>query len=54
MSSLASKTCIPCRGGVPPLQGKELESLRQQVPQWNVVNDAHHAFLLQLGTVRLG
>ena len=39
MSSLASKTCVPCRGGVPPLKGKELESLRQQVPLWAVVDE---------------
>jgi 4a-hydroxytetrahydrobiopterin dehydratase len=41
MSSLASKTCVPCRGGVPPLQGKELEALRQQVPQWKAINEHH-------------
>jgi 4a-hydroxytetrahydrobiopterin dehydratase len=41
MASLASKTCVPCRGGVPPLKGKELEALRQQVPQWEVVNQHH-------------
>jgi 4a-hydroxytetrahydrobiopterin dehydratase len=43
MPSLASKTCVPCRGGVPPLKEKELESLHQQVPQWNVVNEHHIA-----------
>jgi 4a-hydroxytetrahydrobiopterin dehydratase len=41
MSSLASKTCVPCRGGVPPLKGKDLQSLHQQVPSWTVV-DEHH------------
>ncbi|MGA8223888.1 MAG: 4a-hydroxytetrahydrobiopterin dehydratase [Candidatus Acidiferrales bacterium] len=41
MSALADKTCVPCRGGVPPLAGKELEKLSQQVPLWKVVN-AHH------------
>ncbi len=41
MSELASKNCVPCRGGVPPLAGKELEALAQQVPQWKVV-DGHH------------
>ena len=41
MSDLAAKTCVPCKGGVPPLAGKELESLAHQVPQWNVV-DGHH------------
>ena len=41
MTSLASKTCVPCRGGVLSLKGKELESLHQQVPQWTVVNEHH-------------
>jgi 4a-hydroxytetrahydrobiopterin dehydratase len=41
MSELASKTCVPCRGGIPPLAGPELEALARQVPQWNVV-DGHH------------
>ena len=41
MSDLASKTCVPCRGGTPPLTGKELEAIAKEVPQWKVV-DAHH------------
>jgi 4a-hydroxytetrahydrobiopterin dehydratase len=41
MSELASKTCVPCRGGVPALKGAALEALRKQVPQWNVVNEHH-------------
>ena len=41
MTDLASKNCIPCRGGVPPLAGKELDSLAKQVPEWKVV-DGHH------------
>jgi 4a-hydroxytetrahydrobiopterin dehydratase len=39
MTSLASKSCVSCRGEVPPLKGKELEALHQQVPQWKVVNE---------------
>jgi 4a-hydroxytetrahydrobiopterin dehydratase len=39
MTSLASKTCVPCRGGMPPLKGKELEALHQQVLQWKVINE---------------
>ena len=27
MSELASKTCVPCRGGVPPLKGEQLAAL---------------------------
>lgn len=41
MTELASKACVPCRGGVPPLAGKELENLSRQVPHWRVV-DGHH------------
>jgi 4a-hydroxytetrahydrobiopterin dehydratase len=41
MTTLASKTCVPCRGGHPPLKGKELESLHQQVPRWKVINEHH-------------
>ena len=41
MTDLASKTCVPCRGGVPPLKGKELQDLANQVPAWKVVNGHH-------------
>jgi len=40
-SNLASKTCVPCRGGVPPLKGQELATLKKQVPSWTVVNEHH-------------
>ena len=39
--SLAEKDCVPCRGGVPPLQGEALENMKAQVPGWEVV-DGHH------------
>lgn len=41
MSTLASKTCVPCRGGVPSLKGAALEELKEQVSLWNVI-DEHH------------
>jgi 4a-hydroxytetrahydrobiopterin dehydratase len=41
MSELASKTCVPCRGGVPALKGQDLANLKKQVPLWQVVNDHH-------------
>ena len=40
-SALASKTCVPCRGGVPPLQGAELAALAKQVDGWAVVVEHH-------------
>lgn len=41
MTSLADKTCVPCRGGTPALKGSALSDFRQQVPEWQVV-DEHH------------
>ena len=44
LTSLADKTCVPCRGGVPPLKGKALADVHRQLPefaQWNIV-DEHH------------
>lgn len=41
MTSLAEKTCVPCKGGVPPLKGEELKQLAAQVPEWSV-RDEHH------------
>ena len=40
-SALASKTCVPCRGGVPPLKGAELAALAKQVDGWAVVEEHH-------------
>ncbi len=41
MSELASKTCVPCKGGTPPLKGEELNELRRQVPEREVVEEHH-------------
>jgi len=43
MSELASKKCVPCKGGVPPLKGEALQTLQRQVEGWNVVEE-HHLF----------
>ncbi len=41
MSSLAEKTCLPCKGGMPPLKGPDLEALHRQLPDWEVVSEHH-------------
>jgi 4a-hydroxytetrahydrobiopterin dehydratase len=41
MTELADKQCVPCKGGVPPLRGKELEKLQADLPQWTVTNEHH-------------
>jgi 4a-hydroxytetrahydrobiopterin dehydratase len=39
--SLAQKTCVPCRGGVPPLTADQIQPLAEQVDHWSVVNNHH-------------
>jgi 4a-hydroxytetrahydrobiopterin dehydratase len=42
--SLDAKTCTPCRGGVPPLRGSDLEAIHRQLPdsaEWKVINEHH-------------
>ena len=40
MSDLSKKQCAPCRGGVPPLKGPELDALFAQLDGgWSVVDE---------------
>lgn len=42
MTDLAAKTCVPCRGGVPPLEGDELSRLLELLDSdWKIM-DGHH------------
>jgi len=42
MNKFTNKICVPYRGSVPPLKGKELTSLHQQFGNgWNII-EAHH------------
>ena len=41
MSELASRQCVPCRGGVPPLKGQEITNLLGKLDGWEVI-DQHH------------
>lgn len=41
MSELASRDCVPCRGGVPPLKGQDIKSLLKELNGWQVV-EGHH------------
>jgi len=39
---LSQKSCIPCRGGIPPLKGESLTKLYQQLGEnWRII-DEHH------------
>src|SRR5262245_33816062 len=41
MSDLAQRTCVPCRGGVPPLTDEQIRPLHKQVEEWKVVKNHH-------------
>lgn len=41
-SELAQKECVPCKGGVPPLAGKDLDALLQKLGGGWQVKDEHH------------
>src|SRR5688572_24653117 len=42
MTSLANEKCVPCRGGVPALEGAELHELGAQLgSDWRII-DEHH------------
>ena len=39
-TTLAEKTCTPCRGGVPPLTVDEATDYLAQAPEWTLQDDA--------------
>jgi 4a-hydroxytetrahydrobiopterin dehydratase len=44
VSDLASQRCVPCREGVPPLRGRELDDLLARLGGgWRVVGEHHLA-----------
>jgi 4a-hydroxytetrahydrobiopterin dehydratase len=39
--ALADKTCVPCKGGVPPLKGDALKALQNELRDWEVIAEPH-------------
>jgi 4a-hydroxytetrahydrobiopterin dehydratase len=37
MTDLRQASCVPCKGGVPPLTREEIAKLRPQAPAWDVI-----------------
>src|SRR3954451_24730782 len=37
-STLAAKSCTPCRGGVPPLTEEEVSVNQRKTPEWDVTD----------------
>jgi 4a-hydroxytetrahydrobiopterin dehydratase len=41
MKDLASRSCVPCHGGVPRLRGEVLGKFAREIPAWEVVEEHH-------------
>jgi len=52
MADLSERECVPCRGGVPPLKGAEIENLIAQLSGWDVVDQHHLRKKYQFGNFR--
>ena len=52
MSELANRTCVPCRGGVPPLQNEAIEKLLSELNGWSVVGEHHLSKAYKFGDFR--
>ena len=39
--TLTSKSCTPCRGGIPPLTPEEVEGHHRHTPAWEIRDDSH-------------
>jgi len=41
MTNLADQPCVPCRGGVPPLDSEQISTLLPQLDGWTAERDHH-------------
>ena len=41
MTGLSQKNCIPCKGGMPPLNAEEIKPLLEQLNDWRVIGNHH-------------
>lgn len=41
MANLASRTCVPCRGGVPPMRSDKIKEFLAELDGWEVVSEHH-------------
>ena len=41
MSTLAKKSCVPCKSGATPLPDSEKAKLLSDLPEWKIINNHH-------------
>jgi len=47
MSDLDQKSCIPCRGGVPPFDISEIHKYLKKIDGWNVKKNNNEIYFLE-------
>jgi len=47
MSDLAEKKCVPCEGGLPPLDYKEIHKYLKKVNGWNVKTNENKNYFIE-------
>lgn len=52
MRSLASRQCVPCRGGVPPMRGQEIKEFLGELQGWEVIEEHHLRKSFKFGDFR--
>lgn len=41
MANLASRQCVPCRGGVPPMRESEIKEFLNELNDWDAIEEHH-------------
>ena len=47
MSDLLKKNCVPCEGGVIPLDISQIQKYQKKVDGWNITNNGKKIFFLE-------
>ena len=47
MSDLANKKCIPCEGGIPAFDIKEIHKYLKKIDEWNVLQDHENNYYIE-------
>ena len=47
MNDLIDKKCVPCEGGISPMDLSEIHKYQKKVDEWNIVNNEKQIYFLE-------
>ena len=47
MNDLIDKRCVPCEGGISPMDLSEIHKYQKKVDEWNIVNNEKQIYFLE-------